>query len=326
MIKRITPFVWQQAVKPILAGLALGLTLLAVQNAWANPAQPIENMEEETAICARAIQAQERRRGIPKGLLEAISLAESGRWDAENKENLAWPWTVTTGGKGYFLPNRVDAVAFVLALQANGVKNIDVGCMQVNLMYHPDAFASIEDAFEPDTNAAYAADLLSGLFANSRSWIQAAGDYHSTTPERHHAYRAKVAKLWHATARNTAKTHVAQNAAPRDTTQNTTQGAPVQTTPKSKIAPPAAQSFAVALAAPRQIDYARTQRINEAFRNQRSGGVISGPGLAIANRVNALKPGARQGGPDRFAQNRQAQILAWRQTQGDALPASAAGF
>ncbi len=81
-------------------------------------------------------------------------------------------------------------------LSARGVRNIDVGCMQVNLRYHPDAFASIEAAFDPATNVAYAARYLMSLNQATRSWSQAIGRYHSATPERGLAYRRKVEKLW----------------------------------------------------------------------------------------------------------------------------------
>ena len=51
-------------------------------------------------ICAEQTALIERRTGVPKHLLRAISLAESGRWDASKRANVAWPWTVTSGGKG----------------------------------------------------------------------------------------------------------------------------------------------------------------------------------------------------------------------------------
>ncbi|HJO71542.1 MAG: hypothetical protein QF450_07035 [Rhodospirillales bacterium] len=60
-------------------------------------------------------------------------------------------------------------------LSARGVRNIDVGCMQVNLLYHKDAFATLEEAFEPASNAAYAARFLKDLYATSGSWSAAAG-------------------------------------------------------------------------------------------------------------------------------------------------------
>ena len=68
------------------------------------------------------------------------------------------------------------------ALQAQGVRSIDVGCMQVNLMHHPNAFASLDAAFDPTANALYAARFLNTLYGISGSWVQATAAYHSQTP------------------------------------------------------------------------------------------------------------------------------------------------
>ncbi|PCI41972.1 MAG: hypothetical protein COB46_01980 [Rhodospirillaceae bacterium] len=274
---------WPQNVRPILAGLAAGLCFIWVQSAFAASPQPLER---EAKTCERAIKAQERRAGIPQGLLNAISHAESGRWASEHRATIAWPWTVTTGGKGHFLPNRADAVAFVKSLQADGVKNIDVGCLQINLKYHPDAFVSISHAFDPNANAAYAADFLRQRFAISKSWIKAVGDYHSTTPKLNKAYRDKVAKIWHAAPKK------------QDT---------VMAQAKSSVV-----AFNPSL----------TQRFNQSFLARKTAGGIRGSGLAIANRIKAQRPGASrdrlkgQAQTTSFAKNRQAQLMAWRQTNG----------
>ena len=60
-------------------------------------------------------------------------------------EALAWPWTVNQAGKSFYLKSKQEAIAKVKELQAQGHTNIDVGCMQINLAYHPDAF---ENALE----------------------------------------------------------------------------------------------------------------------------------------------------------------------------------
>ena len=305
---------FKRHARPILGGLILGLTLIWAQNALAGTAQPTENIGEEAETCAKFIAQHERRQGIPAGLLNAISHAESGRWDAENREILAWPWTVTTGGKGYFLPSRVDAVAFVKSLQADGVENIDVGCMQINLKYHPDAFASIEQAFDPHANTAYAADFLRERFATSRSWIQAAGDYHSTTENLNKSYRAKVSKLWRgvkataaAQAKSTAPTTPAKPAKPA--------AKPMFVKPVLESALPT-QVAATTLARP---DQDLTQRFNKSFQLRRQTGDSVGAGQVLANRARALMPGANlarasgSGATDGFAQKRQAQLIAWRQ-------------
>jgi hypothetical protein len=72
---------------------------------------------------------------------------------------------------------------------------IDVGCMQVNLQFHPNAFRSLEEAFDPTANVAYAAGFLQQLGAETNGdWNLATGFYHSHTPELAAAYRNRVAE------------------------------------------------------------------------------------------------------------------------------------
>jgi soluble lytic murein transglycosylase-like protein len=101
-------------------------------------------------------------------------------------------------GEGRFLPSKAAAVETVRALQARGVRNIDVGCMQVNLYHHPEAFESLDAAFDPAVNVAYAADFLIELRREARSWTRAVGHYHSRQVIRGNTYRAKVFKAWRA--------------------------------------------------------------------------------------------------------------------------------
>ncbi len=91
---------------------------------------------------------------------------------------------------------RQQAVDHVRALRARDVRNIDVGCMQVNLYHHPRAFANLDEAFDPARNLAYAADFLARLRVEARSWTRAIGRYHSNTPVYGNRYRRKVLKAW----------------------------------------------------------------------------------------------------------------------------------
>ncbi len=151
--------------------------------------------------CAAATYAVERETRIPKSLLTAISLAESGRRDDLNKTNVAWPWTVTSGSRQWYLDSKSEAVAHVRSMIRDGERNIDVGCMQVNLYYHGDAFASLEDAFDPLSNVSYAASYLSRLRTSTADWLTAAGNYHSATPEFHRRYKKKITEIWTAERR-----------------------------------------------------------------------------------------------------------------------------
>ena len=175
-------------------GRSVLVGILMLGATWMSPASAVSR--HSPGLCERAIAAQERAGQIPDKLLQAISLAESGRWDAARKENIAWPWTVTSGGEGQYYPTRDAAIRAVQALQRRGVRNIDVGCMQVNLHYHPKAFKSLEEAFDPAANAAYAASFLVKLRHDHRSWVTAVKHYHSATPERHGPYREKVYRIW----------------------------------------------------------------------------------------------------------------------------------
>jgi hypothetical protein len=90
-----------------------------------------------------------------------------------------------------------EARSVVGFLREHGIASIDVGCFQVNLHHHPAAFASVEEGFDPDANADYAARFLRRLFERSGSWEAAIGDYHSAEPGLGEGYRAKVLRAWH---------------------------------------------------------------------------------------------------------------------------------
>jgi hypothetical protein len=151
---------------------------------------------DPTEVCRAAIARAERGAGIPAGLLQAIGQVESGRRNPETGRRGPWPWTLNAEGRGQFFPTREAAIAAVRELRDRGVRIIDVGCMQVNLHHHARAFPTLEEAFDPDSNARYAARFLGELFAARPDWMTAAGHYHSHTPELAQAYRSRVEAAW----------------------------------------------------------------------------------------------------------------------------------
>jgi hypothetical protein len=146
------------------SALLMTLILAAPMAAKADTGEAVGTPNPWT-MCAKATNKVERQEGIPRQLLRAISKAESGRYHEGKQVVMAWPWTVMAEGRGRYLETKAAAIAEVEALRARGVKNIDVGCMQVNLQHHPGAFASLEDAFDPLTNVTYAASFLKTLAA-----------------------------------------------------------------------------------------------------------------------------------------------------------------
>ncbi len=143
--------------------------------------------------CRAAIAAAEQRHGIPRGLLAAISVVESGRRDEVTGERAPWPWTINAEGQGHYFDSKQEAVAWVQRARADGMRSIDTGCMQINMLHHPNALASVDQAFDPNANADYAARFLTELREKADGdWMRAAGFYHSQTPFRAEAYRRTV--------------------------------------------------------------------------------------------------------------------------------------
>ncbi len=162
----------------------------------ADPAGAAKSQRYQGDICRTHTQRQERLRQIPRHLLGAISLAETGRWNEKLGASFAWPWTVTAKGEGHYFADKQSAIAATRKLIAQGVANIDVGCMQINLHYHPRAFPDLEAAFDPARNTAYAASFLAGLHGETGDWQSAAAHYHSSNPALNRDYQKKVVALW----------------------------------------------------------------------------------------------------------------------------------
>ena len=154
------------------------------------------NINNISDICRKTILELNLNKGLPKYLLHTISIKESGRWMPEKKEIFAWPWTVTSGFDSKYYSNKKEAINAVKILQAKNIKNIDIGCMQINLKYHPKAFNSLEEAFEPANNITYASQFLKKLYKKNKSWKKAISYYHSSTPELSQKYLIKVENIW----------------------------------------------------------------------------------------------------------------------------------
>jgi hypothetical protein len=148
--------------------------------------------QAEGGLCGAAIQAAQDRHLVPTGLLFAIGQVESGRPDPVTHRLLPWPWTVQAQNQSYYFSTKAEAVAWVQAAQARNILSIDVGCMQINLMYHPAAFQNLDEAFDPSANADYAARFLVSLHAETGDWQKASGLYHSQTLALAIPYAQKV--------------------------------------------------------------------------------------------------------------------------------------
>ena len=148
--------------------LALLLTLAAVSPA--------------TAGCVSSLVQAAARHGVPPDLMLALGHAESG-WKA---------FAINSAGDSHFPETAAAAVALVESEQARGIVSIDVGCGQINLRWHADAFGNLEEAFDPERNAEYAAGFLAELKAAHGDWQTAVAHYHSSDPDAQRAYLERV--------------------------------------------------------------------------------------------------------------------------------------
>jgi soluble lytic murein transglycosylase-like protein len=175
-----------RAALPLICLLLAGLS-------WFPSLALAQTAEPDWALCRRAIAAAEPGSGMPPGMLGAIALVESGQRNPRTGGAEPWPWSYNAAGEGHAPPSKAAAIAEVSALLAQGVRSVDIGCMQVNLLHHPTAFANLDEAFDPAANLRYAIRFLRDLKARGGDWGAAIARYHSGEAERGAAYSRRVA-------------------------------------------------------------------------------------------------------------------------------------
>lgn len=196
-----------------MAGMtAAAIIVLAAPAAWAGgqraPAGAAGDRRAELApaggdavgACDRVIQRAERRYGIPRNLLRAMARVESGRRIGD--QVVAWAYTLNVDGQAWYADTAEDAEALVREKAATAT-SIDVGCMQINVRWHPireldpnapdPAFATVADALDPERNVDYAARFLRDLYQREGDWTNAVARYHSGSYERRRGYVCRVA-------------------------------------------------------------------------------------------------------------------------------------
>lgn len=140
-------------------------------------------------LCDAAAQHAAKKTGVPVDVLRAITRVETGRHIDNTLQ--PWPWTVNMEGEGKWFPSEYAARKFVFERFKSGARSFDVGCFQINYRWHSKAFSSIDEMFDPKTNAEYAARFLKTLHLELGTWEKAAGAYHSRTDHLARKYMSK---------------------------------------------------------------------------------------------------------------------------------------
>lgn len=193
------------------AVLALGAPLRAAEARFV----PESGRDPAWNACLAQASAIEAEENLPERMLAAVTTVEAGRPSPDGRSMQPWPWTIFAEGKGQHFATKEAAIAAVRALRARGVLSIDVGCMQINLRYHPRAFTSLEEAFDPISNVRYGAQFLQSLKRTHLTWDLALEHYHSYDPARRQSYRALIFAAWMKVQAADQKFWVASDVPPR---------------------------------------------------------------------------------------------------------------
>lgn len=149
----------------------------------------------ESSKCSKLFPYFEKEHNIPADTLHSIALKESGKAHKSHKIRVVWPWAVNVAGKSYYFNTKKEAVTFVKKQIIRGNENIDVGCMQINLKHHLEAFNSIDQAFDPQKNVSYGAKFLRSKYDQLHNWHKAIAHYHSATYSLGNKYKQDVVKI-----------------------------------------------------------------------------------------------------------------------------------
>ena len=168
---------------------------IAVLAAGAAAASAVAARADDSDLCLQEIAKQEAHYGMPAGLLKAIARVESSG-SPYGEITKPWPWTLNVGGAPHYYPDKASALIALETYKSESDVNIDVGCMQISMRHHPNAFADLGSALDPTANVDYGALFLSALHDKSGDWMVASGDYHSTSPGFGDTYRNLVQIAW----------------------------------------------------------------------------------------------------------------------------------
>jgi soluble lytic murein transglycosylase-like protein len=127
----------------------------------------------DTLVCEREMAKAAKKYDVPLGVLYAVGLTETGRRGSLH------PFALNIEGPSYFPASFAEAMTRFEQARKDGIKLIDIGCMQINHFYHGNQFHSVAEMFDPHQNVEYAARFLRELRVKEGSWTLAAARYHA---------------------------------------------------------------------------------------------------------------------------------------------------
>jgi soluble lytic murein transglycosylase-like protein len=129
--------------------------------------------QPQAGLCEREMMRASALYGVPLGMLYSVGLTETG------KRGSLQPYAMNVEGRAVFSNSEAEAVQKFEQARQSGARLIDMGCMQINHLYHREKFPSLESMLNPRMNVEYAARFLKELKARHDTWTMAVARYHA---------------------------------------------------------------------------------------------------------------------------------------------------
>lgn len=151
---------------------------------FAHPSE--QKIKYKCSTLSRIIEIEEE---LPPLLLAAVAAIESSDM----------PWVIGVAGVSHRYNTHRETLNKINELKASGIKNFDIGCMQISHFFHKHNFTSEEEMINPSSNIRYAAKLLKQLKSETGSWEKAVAYYNSRNLKLSIPYKQKVYQQWNKT-------------------------------------------------------------------------------------------------------------------------------
>ncbi|MCG9576643.1 transglycosylase SLT domain-containing protein [Vibrio tubiashii] len=126
-----------------------------------------------------------KKHGIPPIHMYALAVKESN----EPKRGKPNPFAMNFKGKSYYFESQQELFLNAQYLVENSQTIFDLGPVQVNWHWHSESFEDLWDATNPFKSLDVGAAYFRKQFEKTGDWFEAAGRYHSFTPDKARTYR-----------------------------------------------------------------------------------------------------------------------------------------
>lgn len=170
--------------RPIKRAIACGLLLLT---SFLRPATASAFDWQDG--CRPFIAPAELYYHLPRGLLGAMAVVESGRF------GIPYPWALNIAGQSVMARDYRDAAKKLRDSNGLARRDIAIGCLQIHMAYHLAPFGAPEWALHPRYNVWYGAMFLHRLAAEYGDWPRAIAHYHASDPTAQRRYLCQIAAV-----------------------------------------------------------------------------------------------------------------------------------